>query len=186
MPTNRTRRSRQVSTLTDDEREWLYADDTDNFLFFHDEKEMLNLWKSYCDEVLTFWTQNKPCTRPLRWWDYEAPRWNDPFEGWFIHGTMPEPRQRIGGIGTPSYEVLRLCPSFFKGVSRSWITEVDIKHHTDSFKGKNVFPIDRNDPPTFESEAAYLQRHDLLTPQEKKYLASHRKLLEPEIVAFDD
>ena len=98
---------------------------------------------------------------------------------------MPEPRQRIGGIGTPSYEVLNVAPSFFKGVSNSFIDENDIKH-ADSFKRKNVFPIDANDPPTFESEAAYLQRHDLLTPQEKKYLASHPELLEPEIVTFDD
>ena len=99
---------------------------------------------------------------------------------------MPEPRQRIGGIGTPSYEVLNVAPSFFKGVSNNFIDENDMKYPADSFKGKNVFPIDANDPPTFESEAAYLQRHDLLTPQEKKYLASHRKLLEPGIVINED
>ena len=99
---------------------------------------------------------------------------------------MPEPRQRIGGIGTPSYEVLNVKPSFFKGVSNSFIDENDMKYYADSFKGKNVFPIDANDPPEFESEAAYLQRHDLLTPQEKKYLASHPELLEPEKVTFED
>ena len=99
---------------------------------------------------------------------------------------MPEPRQRIGGIGTPSFEVLAYAPCFCKGIPISFINEWDMKFYADSFKGKNVSPIGENDPPTFESEAAYLQRHDLLTPQEKKYLASHHKLLEPEKVTYED
>ena len=99
---------------------------------------------------------------------------------------MPEPRQRIGGISTPSYEVLAYSPSFCKGIPTSFINEWEMKYYADFFKGKNVSPIGENDPPTFESEAAYLQRHDLLTPQEKKYLASHRKLLEPGIVINED
>jgi hypothetical protein len=46
--------------------------------------------------------------------------------------------------------------------------------------------INEGDPPIFESEAAFLDRHGLLTPQEKKYLASHQELLEPEKVEIDD
>jgi hypothetical protein len=42
--------------------------------------------------------------------------------------------------------------------------------------------IDPNDPPVFESEATYLDRHGLLSAEEKKHLAKHPELLEPEVV----
>ena len=45
--------------------------------------------------------------------------------------------------------------------------------------------IDPNDPPRYESEAAYLKRLNLLTPAELKYLDKHLELMEPEIVEFE-
>jgi hypothetical protein len=49
------------------------------------------------------------------------------------------------------------------------------------FKG---LPIDPQDPPRFESEAAYLRRWGLLTPAEEKHLARHPELLQPEVITI--
>ncbi|MHC1743778.1 MAG: hypothetical protein AB9873_12200 [Syntrophobacteraceae bacterium] len=42
--------------------------------------------------------------------------------------------------------------------------------------------INREDPPTFESQAAYLRRLGLLTPVELRWLAKHPEALQPEPV----
>ena len=44
----------------------------------------------------------------------------------------------------------------------------------------------KDDPPFFESSAVYLQRHNLLTSTEKKWLAGHPEAMEQESVEFDD
>ena len=48
------------------------------------------------------------------------------------------------------------------------------------------FNWDTSDPPIFESEAAYLERHGLLTLTEKTYLKKHPRLLESEKVEYDE
>jgi hypothetical protein len=157
------------------------------------------LWENNKDEYLPLWIKKHPCTRPIPWWQWDAPRWNDPFEDCFFHGTLPEPRQRLGGIGTPNYEVLSYVPEFFKGIPANWVTpfeekyfngrckdskkQIVTKSHEDDFEG---VAIDPDDPPTFESEASYLQRHGLLIPEEKKYLAKHPELLEPVKIELEE
>jgi hypothetical protein len=75
----------------------------------------------------------------------------------YFHGTLPEPRRRIGGKGeTPWDAGLVVVPSFTKGIPSSWQS------------------VDENDPPIFESEASYLDRHGLLTATEKKFLEKHQ------------
>lgn len=156
------------------------------------------LWRQYRDEFLPVFIAKNPGRRPLPWWQWDAPRWNDPFEGVYFHGTLPEPRQRIGGTGTPNYEVLAYVPDFHKGIPTGFVTQFDEEYYNGRrkdihgnpigteykeghFKGK---AIDPDDPPLYQSEAAYLLRYDLLLPQEKKYLASHSELLEPEKVGL--
>lgn len=77
-------------------------------------------------------------------------------------------RERIGGKGRLTCEkwpaVLQL---FEQGLPTGWES------------------IDAADPATFESEAAYLQRHGLLTDAEKKFIAGHPELLEPEKITSD-
>ncbi|HAR38567.1 MAG TPA: hypothetical protein DCS09_08385, partial [Porphyromonadaceae bacterium] len=41
--------------------------------------------------------------------------------------------------------------------------------------------IDPADPPKYESQAAYLRRHGLLTREERAHLGKHPELLEPEM-----
>jgi hypothetical protein len=176
-----------------------YGDGFDKFLIGRTFSEKINpqaLWSVYGKEFLTQWIKDHPCTRPVPWWQWDAPRWNDPFEGCFYHGTLAEPRRRLGGTGTPRHEVLGYGPHFFKGIPDSWVTEfeqeyysgrakdihgntIPTKHKKGDFTGK---AIDENNPPVFESEAAYLARHHLLSDSEKKHLVMHPELLEPEIV----
>ena len=66
----------------------------------------------------------------------------------------PEPRLKISGGGLPSHEKYpSVLPCFFMGVSR---------YFND---------IDENDPPIYESEAAYLKRHNLLSKSEELLLS---------------
>jgi hypothetical protein len=89
--------------------------------------------------------KQNPGTRPALWWRYDAPRLPvGTFPGSYYDGKLPEPRKRTGGVGTPSHEVQATVPDFAYGISTVWVG------------------LDEDDPPTFESEAAYLKRHGLL------------------------
>jgi hypothetical protein len=155
-------------------------------------------WEEVREEVMATWIKKYPGTRCWAWWEIDAPRWDDPFEGVYFHGTLCEPRQRLGGVGTPDFEVLPYVPNFDKGLPTSWVTKfqedyyngraVDIHGHKigdhieGDFKGVAINP---DDPPVFESEAAYLQRHDLLTDAEKKFIEKNPSSLEPEKVEIE-
>jgi hypothetical protein len=95
---------------------------------------------------------------------------------------LPEPRNRLGGIGTPASDVLAYKPTFAYGLPTIWITQRDVKYFSGTavdihgapiggclrpFKG---VVIDPEDPPTFESQAAYLKRLGLLLAGEERRL----------------
>jgi hypothetical protein len=78
--------------------------------------------------------------------------------------------------------VLAYKPIYSLGVPAVWITQWQVRYYsgiavdvhgnpigalcpTDSFKGATIDP---NDPPLFESQAAYLSRHGLLMAGEKR------------------
>jgi hypothetical protein len=98
---------------------------------------------------------------------------------------MPEPRKRIGGIGTPAHECLAFVPSYDRGIPDRWISAWDVSYYngrSTDIHGKKIgekyteghFPFDainRADPPVFESEASYLKRLDLLLPGEEARLS---------------
>ena len=93
---------------------------------------------------------------------------------------MPDLRRRLGGIGDPTYEHFALVPTFAHAVPDHFVTVEDVRFHREEqeeFRGK---PIDLADPPRFESEAAYLLRHNLLTQSEKRRLKPVD--YEPEII----
>ena len=78
----------------------------------------------------------------------------------------PEGRKQIGGSGCVDYLGMRISAD---GLPEYWQIQWD-----------------KNDPPTFESEGAYLERHGLLTAPEKTFLKKHPALLEPERIEFDE
>lgn len=160
------------------------GNDVDIFLLQEDGTR--KLWDESKNEIMAAWIMKHPGTRPTLWWDFDAPR------------TLPGPRRRLGGIGTPGFEVLAHKPYFFKGLPVIFISksqedfyngrQVDIHgkkistYNEGDFKG---VAIDSDDPPVFESETAYLQRHGFLTEAEKKFIEKHPELMDPEKIEIE-
>jgi hypothetical protein len=125
----------------------------------------------YADRFLREWAATHPGTRPFYFWDFiEIPE---------------EERRRVGGVGDPrGPEHLMFDLTFGVPDHQSW-----------NVRGRRVFydgpltgtPIDPANPPTFESQASYLDRHGLLFKGERARLGP--SAFEPEsilaIVAWD-
>jgi hypothetical protein len=155
------------------------------FTFKNGPAELAAFWKDHGERVVAQHVNDFPGTRPIRWWEYDAPR--SPlgtYPSCFCDGKLPEPRKRLGGIGTPNYQALAISPSFTRGIPDSWVTPADVAYYTGASRdthGKltNQNPsssfdgvaIDTDDPPRFESEAAYLERHGLLFPDERQRIS---------------
>jgi len=117
-------------------------------------------WPSVRDRMFADWIAKHPGTRPWAWWRFDAPRQKAPARARAWAG-FPDPRRRLGGTGTPKHEALNYVKSYAWGVPDQWITDQDdVKQPT----------IDEDDPPQFESQAAYLRRHGLLTADESASL----------------
>jgi hypothetical protein len=175
MPTNRTRRTRHLKpTISDAVLRYLTTGeneekDFDVFLLTceNDCSELQGLWQIAKDGIMADWLKKSPCTRPWAWWEFDAPR-HDTGTGAYFE-PLPIPRQRLGGKGqTSSQKWPAVVPRYDRAIPSSWAD------------------IDPEDPPTFESEAAYLQRHGLLSEAETHYLEKHPELMEPETVTNDE
>jgi len=183
MATNRKRtpRSRRESALTPDQLNLLHDRPLSArvWLRFMTKDEKKALWDAHKREVLEEWARTSPCTRPSLWWLYDAPKELVPGCDGTEFFALQAFRRRIGGIGTPRYECLNVVPRFFLGIPSPWIGAMETKAYSDRFAGQ---PIDPADPPIFESQADYLQRHGCLTKEEVKHLGQHPNLLVPETV----
>jgi hypothetical protein len=167
---------------------------------FDSDSHPRELWEQYGADFLREFIKAHPCQRPLPWWQWDAPRWTRTFSAWF-DGTLPEPRQRLGGVGAPDFEVLAMVPRIEYGLPVGWVSPFDVAYYNgrlpvtrDAWPPRSRQPregdfagvaIDPADPPTFESEAAYLQRHGCLTPAETQWLAAHPEALAPEVIEPD-
>jgi hypothetical protein len=153
------------------------------------------LWERHADELLARWLADNPGRRPRCWWDYAAPR--QPFgswPGWWLDGKLAEPRQRLGGIGTPIFEVLAHVPSFEYGLPVQFVDPWMVSYYNGrsrNIRGEPIgtnykegdfqgVAIDPKDPPVYESQAAYLERHGLLLPGERRRL--RKADFEPETI----
>jgi hypothetical protein len=138
-------------------------------------------WEAVRDELLSEWIAEYPGTRPWAFWEFDA----------------PEPRLRLGGTGTPTHEVLNVFAEFDAGVPVNWLDAFDCEYYTgravdvngrpigQEFAGNKLagVAIDPADPPRYESEAAYLKRLDLLTPDERRRL--RRADFDPVVVELE-
>jgi hypothetical protein len=112
-------------------------------------------WKQCRTQILSSWPL---CSRPFAWFKWDAPRFADKFTTYYFHLSLPEPRLKVGGGGKQWHrDYLPEC---------SWAV-------FDHWKFK------KSNPPLIESEAAYLQRLDLLSAKEVKHLEKNPALLEP-------
>jgi hypothetical protein len=171
------------SEWTDDDRYWWWL------------RDAAALWRDLRDQLLPAFVKRHPGRRPRLWWNCDAPRQSWP--GKYYDGKFAEPRQRLGGIGTPKHEVLANVPAYDYGIPVHWVDDweaayyngraldvhakrIGTEYRKGGFKG---VPIDPNDPPIFESQAAYLGRHGLLLPGERKRLTAED--FEPEAVTAE-
>jgi hypothetical protein len=176
--------------LTQGEIDWLLdGENPDDLLYwlFDDTRGKL-LWEAHRQWALKEFCRHNPGRRPWPWWKFEA----------------PEPRRRLGGIGTPCHECLAVTPWYQYGLPTSFVSKFEALYYRGqavTIHGEPIpytnprtgcpaepgdfegVPIDATDPPRFESEAAYLQRHGLLLPGEEQRLTAEDyapDLIEPE------
>lgn len=134
--------------------DWLTGGAGEPWVYFQTADDLAELWAEHGAAVINDHVGDAPGTRPVRWWTYSA----------------PEPRRRLGGVGTPSHEVLAHVVSLEWGVPASWITPFDIGYYDFGDIQSGVSALSPRFPPLFESEAAYLDRLNLLLPGERRRL----------------
>lgn len=149
-------------------------------------------WEEIREEVMAAWIKNHPGTRCWAWWEIDAPK--EAVPGWDHERWDSAQRRRLGGTGTPTHEVLGSWAGFTKGIPDSWVDQSQVNYYNGRAKDihGNIIPtkykdgdfkgvaIDPDDPPRFESEAAYLDRHALLTAPESHHIEKHPELMNPE------
>ncbi len=155
------------------------------------------LWDEHKAEILEVWIQKHPGSRPSWWWLFSRPRMSEAeiqqrgWSGYYYAHHWGQMRLRLGGVGTPRHECLAYSPSFSYGIPDSWLTPDEVELYSGRRRDVHgeLIPIGRSDfagkaidpknPPVFESQASYLDRHGLLTSEEKRRLRPRD--YEPEI-----
>lgn len=124
------------------------------------------LWREHRAAILARWIQTKPGTRPSCWWKFDAPRLAPALLGrWAATVYAPrliKTRRLLRGSGKPLHEALLIVPEHDFGIPR-WLGDPD-------------------NPPLFESQHAYLKRHGLQHPAERRPIAEpfpHPLRIEP-------
>lgn len=118
-----------------------------------DGAELRKLWRRVRGELLEKWIRQKPGTRPRCWWRFEAPRATLGNSQHLVQAM----RRQISGAGRPSWETDRGAsdlPWLECGLPQTW-------------EG-----YDRTQPPVWESQAAFLGRHELLRAPELRTLTA--------------
>lgn len=154
---------------------------------FNHKNQAVDIWKEHGEWVLSNYIRKHPGKRPAYLWKQDAPRLEKKFNAWY-DGKLPEPRERLGGIGTPQYECLAVVPTFTFGIPDIWVSKSQEDYYNGRFKSKDPWmqgeyekngykeghfkgvAIDPENLPTFESQASYLKRHNLLKKSEERRL----------------
>lgn len=192
MPTKRTRRTHGRRSTVSDVVLYLLSDgliklpattNVENarleaFRFMWGEDRQ-RVWGQCEDFILPRFIKERPGTRPKMWWDCDAPE---------------VCRKRLGGIGDVAWDHLAYKEQYGHGLPQLFVEEWSVEYYNGRqrdihgnrigtnykeghFTGK---AIDPENPPMYESQAAYLERHGLLTASEKRAL--NPKDFEPEFV----
>ena len=204
MPTNRKRVSRKMAHgISENLREYLLTGycakgDAKVFMLASSPDRLRPVWSAVKNDIMADFVKEHPCQRPWPWWEFEAPK--EPVPGWDHERFNSAQRRRLGGIGTPLHEVTCSWGGFPYGIPSSWVDQWQVDYYNGRALDINGNPIgteykegdfegvaiDPDNPPCFQSVAAYLERHGLLSPTEKAYLKKHPELLEPEKIEFEE
>jgi hypothetical protein len=121
-------------------------------------KRTSDLWAQYGAEIITWWCKENPGTRPRTWWKFQA----------------PEPRRRVGGIGTTKREVLG-HPEYIKAnglpCPEGFVLPEDLAWWPWCERAAAT-AVDYDNPPKYEAQAAYLSRLEMLQPGEANRLTA--------------
>ena len=160
MPTNRSRRPRNRRHAEISEVAWRFLNDApapgdsdtwEHFMLKYNHHDhgrgysCEDLWNLYADEITAAWIKERPGTRPKCWWRYSAPRRAAQGHQKHMHPLI-EPRRVLSGSATTEDR----APAGDFGIPQ---------FHDESER--------------IESQAAYLKRHGLLTPDETRRLKSY-------------
>lgn len=154
-------------------------------------------WAARRAELLPSYIRRHPGRRPFAWWAVDAPRLEalDYPDHPRAH-LLPAPRMRLGGIGTAWHEFAGEPPATRFGLPARWLTASEVECFTridpppvDGFEdddpgvigapeapteeAAHMHAIDPADPPRFESQATFLERHGLLLPRERLPAGAH-------------
>ena len=123
MPRKRRNPKTRRAEIPTDMVDYLSDREVDNaWIYFTDDAEFLAAWNELRDEILAEWTATAPGTRPSFWWKFDAPRQPiGTFEGSYYDGKLPEPRQRLGGVGTEGHEVFNIVPHYISGIPTDFV-----------------------------------------------------------------
>ena len=184
------------------QKKWeVWALRADAMSFRAGRQSVAELWTAYGDEVLAEWIEEHPGTRPSLWWRFDAPRasreqW--PHVCYDAASPSAQLRRRLGGVGTPCHEALAYILYLDHGVPAHWVSQAQ----SDLYNGRRKdttgrvilaeykdgdFPwpgVDPDNPPIYESEAAYLQHHALFAPGERERLTPDD--FEPETIPLPE
>ena len=156
-------------------------------------------WLKHKDFVLEEWIREYPGTRPKAWWMYEAAKQpKGTYPDCYYDGLWPIPRKRLGGTGSIFND--HDCSSSY-GIPSDWVTEWQVEYYNGRAKDNDgnflergawydyndgdfkKVAVDPNDPPVYESQAAYLKRHKLFMDGEEERLT--QKDFKPNICDYD-
>lgn len=167
------------------------------FILRGNAQALRKVWEEVKERLLAEWIRERPGTRPLAWWMFDAPRDPSVMQGTAWEGTPPLPRRRIGGKGTPVFEVLNYVPHFHFGIPTHFVSRFDEEYYNGRARdihGQKIgnhkegdfsgVAIDPEDPPVYESQAEYLRQHGLFLPGEQRRLKP--KDYEPERVTIEE
>jgi hypothetical protein len=179
MPTKRTRVAHNATQKVSpavlslvSEGLWPMPEDKKGLLkwkFFMSSEEQDQIMAQIAEPILAEWIRQRPGRRPQFWWNSKAPE---------------KCRRRLAGIGDPAHEYLAYTENYEHGIPTIFLSKWDEDYYNGRARdihGKLILSdfkegdfaghgVDPNDPPVYESEAAYLDRHGLLTPGEKRRL----------------
>jgi len=115
------------------------------------ESEERSAWKEHGAELVEEHVKRSPGTRPAGWWTFDA----------------PGPRLRVGGKGEARFpKSLRLgIPTYFWDARFYGAMKIAVP----DARPREL--IDAGDPPSYESQAMFLRRNDLLSPGEESKLS---------------
>jgi hypothetical protein len=164
----RQRKLSKRDILDEDGEAWLRCEDS-GFFEFQPEQFLSGLWDNHSERIVAEHVEHWPGTRPRRWWQRDA---------------AEQFRIRLGGTGTPEYEVMNIKPAYSFGIPICWVSQWAVDYYTgvaidihgrlvnekaigSGFKG---VAIDPDDPPRYESQATFLDRHGLFLAAERRRL----------------